>query len=97
MIEHIVLFKFNDNATTAQIEALTKGLHAMATEIPGIHSLVVSENKSSHSKGYTLGLVVRFTDWAALEAYIPHPVHQALVTDLLGPIHADLVAFDYEI
>ena len=97
MIEHIVLFKFKDEATTEQIEALTNGLRGMATTIPGIAKLVVRENKSSHSMGYTLGLVVRFTDWAALEAYLPHPVHQAVVTDLLGPIHEDLVAFDYEI
>jgi len=40
---------------------LTNGLRGMATTIPGIVRLVVRENKSSHSMGYTLGLVVRFT------------------------------------
>ena len=58
--------------------------------MPNSHKELDDELNLSPSRHDTM-------DWAALEAYIPHPVHQALVTDLLGPIHADLVAFDYEI
>ena len=48
------------------------------------------------AKGYTHGLVVRFTDQSALETYGPHPEHQRVLQNFINPIRADVLAFDYD-
>jgi Stress responsive A/B Barrel Domain len=65
-------------------------------KIAGIVDLSCGANFSQRAKGYTHGLVVRFTDRAALEAYGPHPEHQRIVQNLISPIRADILALDYE-
>ena len=96
MIEHIVLMRWNEGASTEAIAAVFEGLRALKTKIPGIVDLTCGENFSERSKGFTHALVVRFTDRTALDDYIPHPDHQAVVQNLINPIRADSLAFDYE-
>jgi len=65
-------------------------------QIPGIADLSIGANFSDRTKGYTHGLVVRFTDRSALETYCPHPEHQRVLQNFINPIRADVLAFDYE-
>jgi hypothetical protein len=96
MIEHIVLFRWNDTASSeAQENAMTE-LRKLKNKIPGIVDLSCGTNFSDRAKGYTHGLVVRFTDRAALQAYVPHPEHQRVVKNFIDPILADVLALDYE-
>jgi hypothetical protein len=97
MIEHIVLFRWTDAASEeAKTNVMTK-LRQLKGKIPGIVDLTCGANFSDRSKGYTHGLVVRFTDRAALQIYGPHPEHQRIVQNLIKPIAADILALDYEI
>ena len=95
MVEHIVLFRWTEEATAAQIESAVEGLRALKGQIPGIVDLSCGENFSDRAQGYTHGLVVRFTDRAALEVYGPHPAHQHVVQTLINPIRAAVLALDY--
>lgn len=95
MVEHIVLFRWNDTATQTEIDAALEGLRGLAGEIPGILELAVGTNFSDRSQGFTHGLVVRFTDRAALDVYGPHPAHQHVVQQLINPIRADVLAVDF--
>ena len=97
MIEHIVLFRWTDAATPEAKANVMTELRKLKGKIPGIVDLTCGENFSDRSKGYTHGLVVRFTDRAALQAYGPHPEHQRVVQNLIKPIAADILALDYEI
>jgi len=96
MIEHIVLFRWTDAASPAAIETVMAELRKLKTKIPGIVDLSCGANFCDRAKGYTHGLVVRFTDRAALESYGPHPEHQRVVQNLIKPIAADILALDYE-
>jgi hypothetical protein len=97
MIEHIVLFKWNEGVSAEAIATAVEGLLALKGKIPGIVDITCGHNFSDRAQGYDTGLVVRFEDRAALEAYIPHPEHQHVVQNLLSPIRADVLAVDYEI
>ncbi len=97
MIEHIVLFKWTQAATPQAIEAATTELRALKGKIEGIVDLSCGANFSDRAQGFTHGLVVRFTDRAALEAYGPHPAHQYVVQNFIHPIRAEILAMDYEI
>jgi hypothetical protein len=97
MIEHIVLFRWTEAANEEAKENVMTELRKLKGKIPGIMDLSCGTNFCDRSKGYTHGLVVRFTDRAALEAYGPHPEHQRVVQTFIAPIRADVLALDYEI
>ncbi len=97
MVEHVVLFRWTEAATAEAIQQAVDGLRDLRGQIEGIVDLSCGADFSSRAQGYTHGLVVRFTDRASLEAYGPHPAHQRVVTTLIDPIRADVLALDYEI
>ena len=97
MIEHIVLFRWTDDASQEAIDNVLTELRKLKSKIPGIADSSCGANFSDRAKGYTHGLVVRFNDRSALEAYGPHPEHQRVVQNFINPIRADVLAFDYEI
>jgi len=96
MIEHIVLFRWKEDASQDAIDRVVAELRALKGKIPGIVDLSCGANFSDRANGYTHGLVVRFADRSALEAYGPHPDHQRVVQKLINPIRADILALDFE-
>lgn len=97
MIEHVVLFKLKAAATAEQKERMLAGLKTLRQSVPGIVDLSCGVNFSERSQGYEIGLVVRFTDRAALDAYLPHPAHRAVVEEKVRPIMESAIVVDYEI
>lgn len=97
MIEHIVLLKLKPGITEAQLKTLSDALLGMADEIPGIESITAGTNNSPEGKsqGYTYGFIVRFTDEAARDAYLPHPHHRQVAGEYIRPLVEDVLVFDY--
>ncbi|WP_339255904.1 Dabb family protein [Paenibacillus sp. FSL R5-0713] len=99
MIEHLVVFKFNDKTTLAKQQEWVEQLLALQEQIPGIAALTAGTNATEETdriQGYTIGLRVTFEDQDALRAYGPHPAHQAFVASLDGWVE-DVIVVDYEI
>jgi len=96
MIEHIVLFRWTEGTGQEAIDHAIAELRQLKGKIPGIVDLTCGTNFSDRAKGYTHGLVVRFKDRSALEAYGPHPEHQRVVQNFITPIRAEILALDYE-
>lgn len=97
MLDHIVLFKVVPEATRAQAEKMLKEIIALKSVIPGIISASAGINFSDRAKGYTHGLVMRFRDRAALEAYLPHPAHQGVIKEFIQPISTERLVVDYDV
>lgn len=96
MVEHIVLFRWQEDANADAINQAVEELRGLKGKIAEIGDLSCGENFSDRAKGYTHGLVVRFRDRAGLEVYGPHPEHQQVVQNFIKPIAADVLALDYE-
>ncbi len=96
-VVHIVLFRWRSDVNAAQVAAAHDALRALATEIPGIVEITCGTNFTDRAKGFQSGLVVRFTDRAALDAYLPHPTHRRVVDEFINPIREDSLALDYEV
>ena len=75
---------------------IVDALHALRGVVPSIVDLTAGTNFSARSKGYDLGLVVRFKDPKGLEDYAIHPAHQKFVNELVKPLTSDVLAVDYE-
>jgi hypothetical protein len=97
MVEHIVLFRWTAEASQEAMDSAVTELRKLKGKIPGIVDLSCGANFSDRAKGYTHGLVVRFADRSALEAYTPHPEHQRVLQNFISPIRADILALDYEL
>ena len=97
MIEHIVLFKLKASASPGQKAAMLEALLSLKDRIPGLVQTSAGVNFSDRADGYTHGFVARFKDRAALEAYLPHPAHLAVVETQVNPLKEAVLAVDYEI
>ena len=82
MVDHLVLFAVNDDASTEDVEDLLSSIRGLRGSIPNVMDLSVGEDFSGRAKGYTHGLFVRFRTADDLRAYLDHPNHQAVVEKL---------------
>jgi hypothetical protein len=96
MVEHIVLFRWKEDATPEAIQRVLDGLRGLKGKIPGIVDLTCGPDFSGRARGFTHGMVVRFVDRSALESYLPHPFHQEVVKTFIDPIRVDVLACDFE-
>lgn len=97
MIEHIVFFKWQPEASPEAIAKAMAGLKGMKAQIPEILYLSCGENFSEKAQGFQHGFVTRFASREDLNTYHEHPAHQEVVHKLLEPIWIDIIALDYEI
>ena len=96
MVEHIVLFRWAEEASQEAIDNALAELRGLRDKIAGVVEVSCGADFSDRAKGYTHGLVVRLADGAALEAYYPHPEHRRVLREFVNPIRADILALDYE-
>lgn len=84
MLNHIVLFRRRkDVAPDAGVEAaLVARMHALEGQIEAIRTWRVSANEVDRPICWDYVLESGFDDLDGLNAYLYHPVHQALIADL---------------
>ena len=78
--------------TEEQKEHVAREIRKLQGQIPGLLETWVGKNFSPRGRGYELGGVMKFADRQSLDAYGPHPVHQALVSwlmPLIEPVEID--------
>lgn len=100
MIKHIVMWKLKEQAEGADRAAnareMKRRLDECARIVPGIVTFEVTLAQPDLEATYDVVLYSEFTDRAALEAYIKHPTHQAVVP-FIGAIREARQCMDYEV
>ncbi len=96
MVLHVFLFKWKPEAGVAEKLEAAARIRGLQGRIPGLLETSYSVNASPRSQGFTHGGVMKFSDAAALDAYVTHPVHQELVAWLM-PLLETAAELDYEI
>lgn len=92
---HVFAFRWKPGTTEAQKERAAKEIRAFQGVIPGLLETHAGPNISPRGAGYTFGGIMRFASKAALDAYVQHPAHQALLVwlvPLIDPVELDLYA-----
>ncbi|GLS18635.1 stress responsive protein [Labrys miyagiensis] len=102
MIRHIVLANLRGDLSPAEKESLFAALAGMKEHIPGIVAVTVGANNSPEGldRGHSHGFTVDFVDAAARDAYLPHPHHVKVGTQLVGATEGGvggLLVLDYEV
>lgn len=91
LLRHIVLFKFKDTSTPADVTAIVAAFRALPGKIPQIKEFEWGTDISPEGKsqGLTHCFLVTFASEADRDAYLPHPAHEEFVS-LVKP-HVDKV------
>ncbi len=95
-LKHIVMYKFKDELTPAQVEEVVDAFGKMTKQIDAVigyeHGTNVSEEVKS--EGFTHVFVVTFQDEAGRGIYLKHPAHDAYVALARGR-REKVIVFDY--
>ncbi|WP_046174918.1 Dabb family protein [Domibacillus indicus] len=97
MIDHIVLVKFAETTTPEQLKEVTKRFKALEQHLEGVIDIQAGINFSEKNQGYQVVLTTRFENKAALDAYGPHPEHQAVAAFIREVGRLDSIVVDIEI
>ena len=88
MILHAVMFTWKSGVTPQQVDALTSAIHAMRGSIPGLVSIQGKPDLGLRPGNPDYLLVATFEDEDAWRTYQAHPLHKALVADVIEPIQS---------
>ncbi|MFM9057928.1 MAG: Dabb family protein [Planctomycetaceae bacterium] len=82
VLRHVVLFKFKDGSTPADVEKIVSAFRALPGKIPQIKAFEWGTDVSPEGKsqGFTHCFLVTFAAEADRDAYLPHPAHQEFVS-----------------
>lgn len=96
MLRHVVLFKFKDSSTPAQVKEVEEAFLALPSKIKEIKSLEWGTNNSPENlaQGFTHCFFLTFDSEEARAAYLPHPDHKAFGA-ALGPHLDKVLVVDY--
>ena len=96
MLRHVVLFKFKDSSTPAQVKEVEEAFLALPSKIKEIKSLEWGTNNSPENlaQGFTHCFFVTFNSEEDRAVYLPHPDHKAFGA-ILGPHLDKVLVIDY--
>lgn len=98
MVKHIVMWNFREDFPNEKKEEMAKEadarLKALVGQIPGLRLAKMRLNVMKGSNR-DLMLVSKLDTPEALDAYQTHPLHVAVVTEVIKPATCDRVCFDY--
>jgi len=96
MLRHVVLFKFKDDATPAQIKQVEEAFKALPSQIKEIKGFEWGTNNSPENlnQGLTHCFFLSFNSEKDRDAYLPHPAHKAFGATL-KPYLDKAVVVDY--
>lgn len=96
LLRHVVLFKFKEGASAADIAKVEEAFTALPSKIPQIVGYEWGLNNSPEGleKGFTHCFFLTFNSEEDRAIYLPHPDHKAFGA-VLGPHLDDVLVVDY--
>ena len=96
VLKHVVMYKFRDDITPADLQLVIDTFSALPKKIETVIGFERGENtsKEGKSEGLTHCFVVTFRDEPGLADYLVHPAHQEYV-NIAKTRREKVVVFDY--
>ncbi len=96
MLRHLVMFKFKDDSSAADIAKVVDAFRGLKSKIPEVAAFEYGVDNSPEglANGFTHCFLITFKSEDDRAVYLPHPAHKAFV-EVLKP-HLDKVqVLDY--
>lgn len=96
LLRHMVLFKFKDESSAADIKKVEDAFRALPSKIKEIKGFEWGTNNSPENlnQGFTHAFFVSFASEKGREVYLPHPAHKDFV-NVLSPHLDKVLVLDY--
>ena len=98
-LEHVVVVWLKEPGNTSHRQTILKASEVLR-DIPGVLSLrsgtVIPSERTIVDSSFDVALIVSFADAAAMQAYLVHPTHVALVNETLKPLVAKIRVYDFQ-
>lgn len=98
MVRHFGVFQFKPEITPEQIDNCFAELRGMVGKIPGLLDIEHGPYQSDEglNENFTHGFIMTFDSLENRDAYLPHPIHEA-VKEVVVPCLERVVVFDFEV
>lgn len=97
-LEHVVIIWLKEAGNPA-IQNRIIAASQVLRSIPGVLSLragtAIASERPIVDSSFDVALVIRFTDQAALDNYLSHPLHLQLVEATLKPLVERILVYDF--
>lgn len=97
MFRHVVMFKWTDDVDQAHLAAISAALDGLVDAIPEIRRYHHGPDAGVNQGNFDYIVAGDFDSVDGYIAYRDHPVHRAMVADLVTGHVADRAAVQYEI
>ena len=96
LLRHVVMFKFKDTSSQADVKKVEEAFRALSGKLPLIKAFEWGTNNSPENlnQGLTHCFLVTFSSEKDRETYLVHPDHQAFV-EVLKPHLDKVTVIDY--
>jgi len=96
LLRHVVLFKYKDQSTAADIKKIEQAFRELPSKINLIKDFEFGVNNSPENlnQGLTHCYFLTFSSAKDRDAYLVHPAHKAF-TDIAGPHIDKVTVVDY--
>ncbi len=96
MLRHVVLFKFKDDASAADVKKVETAFKKLPSQIKEIKGFEWGTNNSPENlnQGFTHSFFLTFKSEADRAVYLPHPAHKAFGA-VLKPYLDKVLVIDY--
>lgn len=95
MFRHVVMFRWREDATSEQRQAVSDNLATLPDSIPELRAYRYGADAGVKPGNYDFAVVADFDDRRDYETYRDHPAHRAIIDAHITPIVADRAAVQY--
>ena len=97
-VEHIIIVWLKESGNR-DIQQRVIAKSQVLISIPGVLSLksgtAIPSERPIVDSSFDLALIITFTDTAAMESYLTHPVHLQLLEETLKPLVERIQVYDF--
>ena len=95
-VRHVVLFRWKEGTTEAQVTAIDAELDELPARIPELVSYHHGPDLALGDGRWDFGIVAECADTDGWRAYDEHPAHQRVVVEVIRPHVAERAAVQIE-
>ena len=96
MFRHVLVLKLVEGFTPADAEKAAEGLRALPDFIPELREMKVGTDLKLRDGAWDMALVAQFDDASGWRAYLEHPEHLRVASELLSPLIAERASVQME-
>ncbi len=94
-LRHVVLLRFQDDASDAAKQTIRNALSALPDRIPEIQRYQFGDDAGLVEGNVDFAIVAEFASEEAFRTYADHPAHKAAIAETIRPILEQRTALQY--